>query len=67
MINALPGNSFVNTNIGNNRRGILFSMWPEPKKSRRYRESVARQRIGKQAYTTTRDGVFREVRSKELS
>jgi hypothetical protein len=27
LINALPGNSFVNMNTGNNRRETLFSMW----------------------------------------
>jgi hypothetical protein len=28
LINALPGNSSVNTNWDNNRREIVFSMWP---------------------------------------
>jgi hypothetical protein len=30
FINALPGNSFVNTNTGNNKRKTVFSMRSAP-------------------------------------
>jgi hypothetical protein len=30
LINALPGNSSVNTNTGNNRKETVFSMWSAP-------------------------------------
>jgi hypothetical protein len=63
LINALLGNSSVNTN-----RESAFSMRSAPSKStERYRKSVARQRSSKHESTTMGDGVFLVVRAKELS
>jgi hypothetical protein len=56
LMNALPANSFVNTNAGNSRRETIEN-----------RKSVASQRSGKAASTTMGDGVFRGVRAKELA
>jgi hypothetical protein len=59
-MNALPDNSSVNRNRGNNRRKTVFSMQSVPSKSTDiYRKSVARQRSGKHTSTIMGDGVFR--------
>jgi hypothetical protein len=43
LINALPGDSSVITNRGNNRRETVFSMWSAPSKNTDiYKKSVAR-------------------------
>jgi hypothetical protein len=66
LINALSGNSSVNTNRSNNRMEMCVLCGPLRAKARRYRKSVARQRSCKHT-STTMGGVFRVVRAKELS
>jgi hypothetical protein len=60
LINASPGNSFVNTNTGNNRG-------PRQERVRRYKKSVSGQRSGKHKPTTMGDGCFPWGPCKELS
>jgi hypothetical protein len=63
LINALPGNSSVNTNGGKNGRETIFSM----SSTLSNMKSVARQRSCKHASTKMGDGVFRGVRAEESS
>jgi hypothetical protein len=67
LINALPGNNFANTKIGNNRRETVFSMRSAPRKAWRYKNSAARQRSGKYASTTMGARVFRGVGANKFS
>jgi hypothetical protein len=67
LINALPGNSFVNTNTCNNRRETVFSMRSVRTKAQRYKKFVARQRTYKHASAKMGDGVLHMTRVKELS
>jgi hypothetical protein len=64
LINALPGNSSVNMNTGNNRRETVFYA-VRVKQKHGVIGSLARQHSCKQASTTMRDGVFCGVRAKE--
>jgi hypothetical protein len=67
FINALPGNSFVNTNTGNNRREAVFSVRSAPNNAYSYGKWVTRQSSCKHASTTMGDDVFRLLRIKKFS